>query len=292
MKHSLKNHVLLCALPSILTAIPAAAANSFYAAGDLVLFFQQAGGTNTVYANLGNAANLYRGTAAGATDGANHVNFLNLSTTLSTAFGASWGSDPSLYAGMAGVYSTNNTNSIIVDGDPARTLYVSAARQSVGTVGEASSSGYSVNTNSGMTSGATGIVQQNNAFAALYDNAVVISPTSESAIDDMNPFSSPGIQGTAMNIFAGGIQQQGSASTFGYFDEAGDTEFALDLYRILGKNGITDQVEGDLRSGSYEGTITIGTNGMVSFLAIPEPSSLAIAGCAAGSLLLRRRRSA
>ncbi len=44
-------------------------------------------------------------------------------------------------------------------------------------------------------------------------------------------------------------------------------EFALDLYRILAKNTISSQVAGDLRVGSYEGTVTINSSGQVSFIA-------------------------
>lgn len=291
MKHSFNRYALLTAFSSLLAAFPAGAANSFYAPGDLVLFFQQEGGTNTVYANLGNAATLYRGTAAGAADGVNSINFLDLNTTLTSAFGAGWASDSSIYAGLAGVWGTSNSSLVLQDSDPHRTLYVSASRLDVGTVGEASSAGYTVNTTTGMTNGANGITQQNNAFETNYDSLITISPTSTSTIDDMNPIDT-GIQGTAMNIFGGGIQQQGAAGTFGTFGEAGSTEFALDLYRILGKTGVAGQVEGDLRTGSYEGTVTVGTNGMVSFVAVPEPSSLALTGLALGSLALRRRRSA
>ena len=278
---------------SILATFSASAANTFYAAGDLVLTFQKEGSTNTVYANLGSAAG-FRGTAAGAADGTNVLNIIDLNSTLTSAFGAGWASDTSLYAGLAGVYSANSTNSTIVNGDPSRTLYVSASRADVGTVGAASSAGYTVVTNSGMTSGASGIITQNNAFATNYDAQVTVSLTSVSQIDDMNPFLSTGIQGTAFNIFGGGVQQAGSASSFGTYGAAGSTEFALDLYRILGKTGISGQVEGDLRTGSYEGTVTVGTNGQVSFIAnaVPEPSSLALVGLAAGSLVLRRRRSA
>lgn len=294
MKQPFKRRALMMACASLLSAFPVNAANSFYAPGDLVLYFQQEGGSNTIYANLGNAANLYRGSAAGAADGVNSINFLNLNTTLTSAFGAGWAADNKIYAGLAGVFSTNNTNSILTNLDPSRTLYISRSRDSVGTVGLANSNPWNLS-NAGdgsMTAGASGIFGQNNTFEVNYDAQVTISPTSVSTIDERNPFLVPGQQGNAFNAFEGGVQQQGTVGSFGNFGEAGDTEFALDLYRILAKNTVSGQVAGDLRVGSYEGTITVGNTGLVSFIAVPEPSALALTGLAAAALVFRRRRSA
>ena len=110
-----------------------------------------------------------------------------------------------------------------------------------------------------------------------------------------NPFTTAGsivIQGTAFNIFGGGVQQQGAAGSFGNVWGAGDVEFALDLYRISATESIPGQVPGVLRKGSYEGTMTVNSGGNVSFIAVPEPSALALTGLAACTLLRRRRRSA
>ena len=259
-----------------------------------MLFFQQAGGSNTVYADLGNAAG-YRGAAAGpdASPGIPNINFLNISTALVSAFGAGWASDPTIYAGLAGVWGTSATSNTLQNGDPQRTLYVSSPRNSVATVGTANSTSWDLTLagNTAMTSGASGIQAQNNVFATQYDAQVAVATVDISTIDNQNPFLTGGIQGAAFNgAFSGGVQQQGSASTFGTFGDAGSTEFALDLYRIVAKTGISGEVAGDLRVGSFEGTVTVGSNGMVSF--IPEPSSLALGGLALGALALRRRRSA
>jgi hypothetical protein len=280
----------LALLATALVTTQAHAANTLYAPGDLVLYFQQEGGTNTVYANLGSATQ-YRGTAAGVSDGTNSLNITDLNSTLVSAFGAGWASDTTVYAGLAGVFSTNASTLTVVDGDPARTLYVSAARTGLGNVGEAGSAGYTVNTNSGMTTGATGIAAQNNVFENSYEGAIAISTTDISGIDNQNTFLSPGVQGTAFGIFGGGVMQQGQAGDLGSFGEDDNVEFALDLYRILGRTGLTGQVEGTLREGSYEGTITINSTGGVSFQAVPEPSSIAFLGVAASAALLRRRRS-
>jgi len=291
MKQSFNRNALAVAFFSLLAAFPASAANSFYAPGDLVLFFQKEGSTNTVYANLGSAAS-FRGAAAGAAGGSNQMNIMNLSSTLTAAFGAGWASDTGLYAGLAGNWGTSATSAALQDGDPNRTLYVSSSRGGVGTVGEANSAGWSLATNTGMTDAASQISAMNNIFETQYDAQTTISLTNVSGIDDYNPFQAPGSQGTAFGNFGGGVQQAGQAGAFGNFGGAGQVEFALDLYRILARNNVANQVGGDVRSGSYEGTVVIGTDGNISFIAVPEPSSMTLAGLAAGSLMLRRRRNA
>lgn len=297
MKNTFKRSALLMASSSLLAALSATAANSFYAAGDLMLTFQKVGSTKTVYADLGNAATLYRGAAAGP-DGASNINFMDLNSTLTSAFGAGWASDPNIYAGLAGVFSNNfsaTPSAPVTLGDPGRTLYVSAPRTNVGTVGAAASATPSVGSNTDMTNAANDILAQNNVLGTYTDVAQTVSLTDVSQIDDRQPItivSGNNLQGTAFRAFGGGIQQAGSETSFGTFGDAGETEFALDLYRILARNDLGSQVGGDLRTGTFEGTITVGTNGMVSFQAVPEPSALVLSGLAAGALILRRRRSA
>lgn len=288
MKKLINRYALFSAFSFGLAALPAGAANTFYAPGDLILYFQQEGGTNTVYANLGNTATDFRDASS------NNINFLNLNSTLTSAFGANWATDSSIYAGLAGVWGTSNTNSTLTNGDPHRTLYVSSSRNSVGTIGSANSTGWDLVTagTGAMTTAASNIFSMNNTFETQYDAQASVSLTSVSTIDEQNPFLSPGIQGNAFGAFAGGVQQKGSASTFGDFGGAvGETEFALDLYRVLARNNISSQVAGDLRIGSYEGTVTVGSNGQVSLMVIPEPSSTVLIGLTAGAFVLRRRRS-
>jgi hypothetical protein len=302
MKKQINRYALFTAFSFGLAALPVSAANAYYELGDLVLYFQKEGGSNTVYANLGNAATFYRGSAAGTAGDAalTQSNILDLNPTLSSAFGAGWASDPSIYAGLAGVWGTSATNTTLTDGDPHRTLYVSSARNSVGTGGIAASTGWNLYTagTTAMTGGATAIETMNNTFETQYDAQTTVSPTSISTIDNQNPFLAPGLQGNAFGTFQGGVQQKGSASTFGNFGgPIGETEFALDLYRILAKNNISGQVPGDLRNGSFEGTVTVGTDGGVSFVttdltAIPEPATVMFTCLLTLSgLSLRNRRS-
>jgi hypothetical protein len=146
---------------------------------------------------------------------------------------------------------------------------------------------------------------QNNILETTYNTAVAQSPTSASGIDNANPFLSTGIQGLAFGAFDGGVQQRGTGSTIGSYDSAGNAVFALDLYRVLaratggsgsGQTFVSGQVDGPLRSGSFEGTVVLNTSGDISFVtaAVPEPSTYAFMGVAAvfvGFYYLRRRKA-
>ncbi len=299
MKNKFKRCALLLASSSLLAAHSVTAANALYNAGDLVLTFQKIGSSNTVYANLGNAATQFRGSTAGTAGGTNHLNIIDLSTTLEAAFGTGWQSDTGIYMGAVGVYSTDESTQDLVNGDPARALYVSKARTAVGTSGLANSTAWSLATggDTAMSTAANNIFASNNVLETAETNSLTtIALTSVSQIDNQNPFLSGTIQGTAYGVFGGGVQQAGSASSYAQFayGPSGTNEFMLDLYRMVAVEGIDGQVAGTglPRRSTYEGTILVGSNGMASFVAIPEPSSLALGGLAAGALVLRRRRSA
>lgn len=299
-----KLRVLALAAGSLaITMAGANAANSSYSAGDLVLYFQQEGSSNTIYANLGNAATLFRGTATGP-DAANRLDIVNLNTQLNAAFG-SWASATNLYMGVAGVFGTSPTSATVTNGDPQRTLYVGQSRSSSTTVGQAGSAGYDLTGagNTAMSTGSSGIVSMLAPFAdatgANGYNSAVVSATSggsASAITAQNPFLSSGIQDTAFGVFGGGVQQVGTsgslASSFGAVSNP--VEFALDLYRIQAKNNLTQVGNGEaLRVGTYEGTITLDNTGSVSFQAVPEPSTYALFGISAlviGFAVARRRK--
>ena len=273
------------------------AANTLFNPGDLILFFQKPGSNNTVYVGLGSAANDFRGSAAGTTgdSGLTKTNIVNINSTLTSAFGAGWASDASLFAGLAAVRSTSSSTTLVIDQDPARTLYASQARQSVGVIGSASSEPWDFTT-SGFSGPATSITALGTPFDNLASDAnAAILTVDISTIDDQNPINSgPGgtfLQPSAFSAFPGGVQQQGSAGAFGSFAGVGQTEFALDLYRILPRITAPGQITGSDKIGSFEGTVVVGTDGNVSFL-VPEPSSMTLAGLAGLVLVTRRRRSA
>jgi hypothetical protein len=244
------------------------AQNPFFEAGDLILYFQKPGDDDTIYIGLGSAATLYRGAEAGPTADRQALNIVNINTALTEAYGSEWASDPSIYAGLAACRSTS-TGVAVAEGDQARTLYVSAARNGVGTVGQRDSATWDLTSVGNNTSAATSIANNlANYFEANELTRIAIAPVADSKIDDTNPFSSPGIQGNAYISFVGGVQQKGGTASIGSFGPAGSVEFALDLNRITSRNDAdtTGEVSGVRFIGSYEGTMVIGTDGNVSFI--------------------------
>jgi hypothetical protein len=299
MKNKMKQCALLAASSSMLMAFSASAANSLYAVGDLMLTFQKAGSTNTVYASLGNAALNYRGAALGPDAAKNNINFMDLSSSLVSAFGTEWATDTGIYASVSGAYASSPTSNTVVNGDASRTLYVSAARNSIGDIGSANSTQAVLTGSTNLTNAAADIIAQNAILGSAYtETAQAVSVTSTSLIDDKQPLSqnpdSSWAQGTAFRGFGGGIAQVGSADTIGSFGQnSGTAEFALDLYRIAAVANKTNQINGtQIGYGDYEGTVSVNSAGLVSFTTVPEPSAFALTGLAAASLVLRRRRSA
>lgn len=300
MKYNTTRLFMSLTSTAVLLTGSAQAANSFYDIGDLVLYFQKPGNVNTVYVSLGDAATNFRGSAAGPTADRQSLNIINLNQTLTDAFGAGWASDTGIYAGaVAAASSSTGTQTPL--GDQTRTMYVSRGRDSVGTVGLANSTTYDLNQAGTQTAGATNIIAMGNTFETQGTAQQQIITTDISTIDDQNPFlsTSLGIQGFAFNAFNGGVQQRGSATTIGDFGYAGDVyaedaEFALDIYRIAPRadSETTGEVSGQKLVGSFEGTLAIGANGDVSFVTIPEPSSVTLAGIAGLALAFRRRRNA
>jgi hypothetical protein len=264
MKYNLNKFIaVLFGMGSTLAQLQAQTA----ARGDLMLFFQKPGDTDTVYVNLGNAATLYRGAAIGPTAAKQALNIININSSLTSAFGAGWASDPDVYAGLAGVYE-NSTAATVVNGDQYRTLYVSKARTSVGTVGASGSTAYNLLAAGSLNAGALAMYgMTTNFITQLPSVAQGLVTTEFSVIDNQNPTTLAGVQTTAFGQFVSGVQQRGSVSVFGTFGLAGQVEFALDLQRLV-PDGTVDsgEIAGTSRTGSYEGTVTVGTDGNVSFI--------------------------
>lgn len=292
------HRVILAGAISALLGSAAQAQNPNYQPGDLVLGFQNPGGTTggnqVVLVNLGDTATVFRN--AGTSD-TNLFDITNVGALLSSTFGSNWASETSLYMTAVGIWGTNTLQSTLQNGDPHRTLYLGKPRDAVGTLGVAESSAPGVANTTDATTASS------NAFSvgnSLEQNSVLgttaLSNTLTS-LDEQNPFINlaSGQQGPAYAQFGGGLQFRfGPGPQFANFGGFGAVEAALDLYRMQTRNNIAGQFDqgGTILTGVYQGSIVLEANGDVSFLTstVPEPSAALLFGLAACGFASRSRR--
>lgn len=246
--------------------------------GDLILGFQATSGTGStqnVFYNLGSPIAYRDGTNPGGTIG-------NISTTLSTVYGANWYDRTDLYFGIIGNLNGQPNSGIgsrgVVDGDPSRTFYLSLATTAPGegslyAAGTYSSSqlGTAGTTLGGMETMLPGLTTE-------ADGAAILSEATQ-PVEWQNGWTTRNpTPGAAFSVFTGGIQQN--------FGELGDSTY-VDLQRVVSTNSGTGAVPGVVGGGTYETTFAIGRDGSIS--AIPEPSTALLGGLGVLALLRRRR---
>lgn len=245
-----KTHLLAAVGLSLLglglTAGPARAAS--YANNDLLLAFYATGGegsTTSVVLDIG-PASTYR-------DATGQIFISSLGGDLVNAFGPDWFTRSDVFWGVFG--STYDT---AVGGDEAWTLYGGRAQSTIGT----QATGFKRASIDTQSQPGTKIKDLGDAYA--------LTGTVTGLAVGVNPAAS--IQdSSASNDFA---EYQGNAggTSFGYFQSAlanfanGAAGSAVDLFRLTTQTGaITD-------AGTYEGTFTVGTDGIVRFSTVPNPS--------------------
>jgi hypothetical protein len=250
------------------------AQNSQHGLSDLVLTFQNTAGTGndqTVTVALGNVSTVFR-------DGGAFTS-INIGSTLSSTYGATWYDTSTLWAGAVGYRGDSTTTSQLLNLDPHQTVYVSKSRSTVGTQGAANSSLAPIASGLG-TALTSGINSVKNQIEVNGTTKTFVQSTSASFIDDLNPFVSTGIQNTAYDAIQDGVQGNFGAGNLGsnVLGGSGTIELALDLYRIQTRNDVSGQYGfgAPVNEGSYLGTLTINQAGDVNFNAVPEPSTYAL----------------
>ncbi len=275
---TLKSLSLALVAGTALTAFtPAQAQNSNFAPGDILMAFRATGGQGSdtlVYVALGSGTSFRDATG-------NFLNIRNVGSTLSNTYGNSWFNRTDLFFGAVGAFS-NATAGAPVNGDPRRTLYATNARTEVGTVGSSASTPWSISSNTVMTAGASDILSVSTRFDLDFTTAIATVSTSSN--NNWATFTSDTLD---FRTFNGGVESGFGANAFGSFGAAGTVEGALDLYRVAPQTNTTIS---NPNIGTYEGTFTINSAGDISFVAIPEPSSIVLLTLAAGAVFFAIRR--
>lgn len=297
MNHLTKLVPLAAAIATGMTVAPAMAQNPVYTPGDLVMGFQLRSGTGsdqTVLVRLPDTASFFR-------DGIGiQLNIANVGTLLDSTFGLGsgntleWYENPNLYFGLVGTWSSTNPSSTLQNGDPERTIYISKSRTSVGTEGLANSTIANVSSNTNMNTAGNNIVALQNTLETGSITGTLVKPTADANTwENFTPFTGAN-QGSAFGAFTGGIQQAFGTGSYGTFS-FGSVEGALDLYRFQAANDVPGQFGegGALRTGSYEGTVTIDQTGSISasLTPVPEPTTAVLGGLGLLTILGRRRRN-
>lgn len=245
-----KRNLLAAAVLSLIglgtAAVPARAATT-YANDDLLLAFYATGGegsTTSIVLNIG-PASLYRDAS-----GEFLLSVGSIATDLANTFGPDWFTREDVHWGVFG--TTYNT---VVGDDTAWTLYGARAQTTIGTQAQAFTRfGEATQSQPG-----TRIKDLGDAYATTgAARGLTVGSNTSASLQDAS----------ADNDFAG-YQTNSGGTSFGYFNSAlgsfgdGVDGTRLDLFRML--------TSSTSEAGSYVGTFTIGTDGVVRFSKVPDP---------------------
>lgn len=283
MKQNALKSILLALLATGGLALPLTRATAAvnFVPGDILVGFQATGGVgagNTYVYNLGQAT-VYRNNP--------EVGFIaNIQTDLDATFGSGWYGRSDVKWSIGGVRENatfGSASTTVVDGDPARAIYVSKTSTGIGaSTPHGTLSSANVNTTATkMMDSQSGFRTSNgttprNATATSGGNGVV------QGTGDINNWKtvvpSTGAPWTTMDASVTG--SFGTANSFAY----------LDLYRALSNNSGLGGVVEPTATGvfTYQTTFTIDALGNIS--AVPEPSTSLFAGSIACAAFMRRRR--
>jgi len=257
--------------------------------GDLFIGFRQTGVTSDVVIDLGSAANFtpsslgsgYGGTWNGSSFTV--LNATNLSTDLAQVFGSSWANNPTDGSGVT--WAVVGLTSTTVNYSPFTSLkknsiYVTQAETTPGTQSAALSL-------SSTLTAAPKINTLVNGSGGYKDGTILSSPYSGSAVT--------AVQATSVaNSWSSQFGSQNAAlGTNLDFEQApngsfsGPTNSVLDLYLQPG----TGSVGGT--APSYLGSFSLSSGGVLTYGAVPEPSTyalLALSGTIFMVFIRRRNR--
>jgi len=253
-------YLLALAATCALGAASANAALVQFSQGDLVMGFRATSGigAGTTYVVSLGAASAYRDLGAyGTLDGSNAatIDLGDIGADLAAIYGANWSTRTDLFWGVAG----SPSNNVTVAGDPEDTLYASRTSASAWSIASPTTRG---NVSTRMVALAT-------AFDAYQSTANSASGAQQSDTD---------VNGWRSFMAAGGVNAPSNLDFGGFSNIEGNPTQSLNLFRLSDTNG------------TLEGTFSISSGGVVTF--VPEPASAMLAGLGSVLLAFRRRRNA
>lgn len=258
----------------IAVTVPAANAAVSFTPGDILVGFRATGGTgagsNYVF-NLGPGVT-YR-------DNSNVGFVFNIGVDLASLYGADWFGRTDLVWSIAGVRDNSAFGGTVVNGDPARAVYVSRTTTAPG-----ASTPWNLGTASAVTQGANNMIATQNGFQLNGTIPRDATPNSGNrgviqGVGDINSWAAITDPSNPFGVFTPAVK-----GTFG----TGNPFAYLDLYRILAANPTGTVEPQTIAQGVYQTTFTIDNQGNIN--AIPEPSSAMLAGLAGLAAFARRRR--
>lgn len=242
---------VLVAAGVVLSSLPARAL--VYTQGDILLGVRATGGDGSTYVylvNLGTDTSIINGSFAGTSIG----------TDLAAIYGDGWNTRSDLYWGVFGAKS-------------ASSLYGSRERDDIATQSEAWPALPSTTERSDVQSGinTVGITYQNNSGASLYVPVNLQAGVQSSSV--------PGGYFTQVSADPNFATTSQWSSIEGSFADGAENSI-LDFYRVTGSVSTT----------KYLGSFSISDEGLVTFAAVPEPSTYALLAIAATAFVIFFRR--
>lgn len=262
-----------------------------FTAGDVLLGFRTAGNgsANNIVVNLG-AATTFRTHYVNQT---NAINFANIGTLLTTQYGADWFSRTTnpVWMGTVAANNATNINNSASPGatlDPNSTVYLSARRIGLGTIGQDNSA--DPNGFSGQAMASSGVVALGNTFDANDASGYANLPTTT-----VNWWQGYTTGSNSADFSSFNVEQRMSLSGFTAngttFGPAGSNIYnVLDFFRYPEFAGGSSFSPSTANTALYLGSFTINSSGDISFVTIPEPSAVAMLALGLGGLALGRRR--
>jgi hypothetical protein len=298
----------LLSLLVLVDLLKAAPDTRVFQPGDLLLYFRNPAGSvnngRVVVFGLGSTWNVFRRAATptdptfGTVIPLGNINTFLSSSTASGGYGSDWtGLSSSIWVGAVGQHGPDNQGTGTVEGDYARTVYVSKARLGAGDYGQANSDPLTMLPGGTATQASISsqIGGSGGPFIGVLTNATPVSFENDfvATIVDNNQIGDNGY-----TLYEGGLMAQVSSTPYNY-GAVSNVVAALDIFRqtpVLNASGWQNinNIEGVVaREGYYLGTVTLSSDGDVNFAAVPEPSTyalLALAAAGLGAHVIRRRK--